>query len=236
MTTTPQRTAIVSGGNRGIGLELCRQLAQHGYRVILTSRNAENGERAAEALLRDGADVTAHTLDVGDPDSIRNLRDFVVEAFGAPDVLINNAAVLLDDERHVLAVEPDVFRETIETNVLGPLQLCQAFMPLMLARNYGRIVNVSSEMGRFEDMDAHTPAYRLSKAALNALTLMLAHAARGRNVLVNAVDPGWVHTDMGGPSATRSVAEGADTIVWLAMLPDDGPRGGLFLDRKPIAW
>ena len=236
MTTTQTRTAVVTGGNRGIGVEICRQLAQHGYRVILTSRDAENGEQAARELRRDGADIIARELDVNDPDSIRELRDFVVESYGAPDALINNAAVQLDKSGHVLEVEPKIFRETIETNVLGPLQLCQAFMPLMLARNYGRIVNVSSGMGRFEGMAVNSPAYRMSKAALNVLTLMLANAARERNVLVNAASPGWVRTEMGGPSAPRSVVEGADTLVWLAMLPDDGPRGGLFMDRKPLAW
>ena len=109
-------------------------------------------------------------------------------------------------------------------------------MPLMLARNYGRIVNVSSGSGQMEDLSVNTPAYSLSKTALNALTLLLADAARERNVLVNAASPGWVRTDMGGPSATRSVVEGADTLVWLAMLPDGGPRGGFFMDRAAISW
>ncbi len=236
MTTTQPRTAIVTGGNRGIGVEICRQLAQHGYRVILTSRDAANGEQVARELRRDGAVIITRALDVNDPQSIRALRDFVVESYGPPDALINNAAVQLDKSGHVLEVEPETFRATLETNVLGPLQLCQAFMPLMLARNYGRIVNVSSEMGRIERMAVNSPAYRLSKAALNALTLMLANAARERNVLVNAASPGWVRTEMGGPSAPRTVVEGADTLVWLAMLPDDGPRGGLFMDRKPLAW
>ena len=236
MTTTQPRTAVVTGGNRGIGVEICRQLAQHGYRVILTSRDAENGEQAARELRRDGAVISARELDVDDPNSIRELRDFVVESYGSPDALINNAAIQLDKSAHVLEVEPEIFRETIETNVLGPLQLCQAFMPLMMARNYGRIVNVSSGMGRIEGMAVNSPAYRMSKAALNVLTLMLANAARERNVLVNAASPGWVRTEMGGPTAPRSVVEGADTLVWLAMLPDDGPRGGLFMDRKPLAW
>lgn len=236
MTTTQTRTAVVTGGNRGIGVEICRQLAQYRYRVILTSRDAANGEQAARELRRDGAEIIALALDVSDPQSIRELRDFVVESYGAPDALINNAAVQLDKSGHVLEVEAEIFRETLETNVLGPLQLCQAFMPLMLARNYGRIVNVSSGMGRSEGMAVNSPAYRMSKAALNALTLMLANAARERNVLVNAASPGWVRTEMGGPSAPRTVVEGADTLVWLAMLPDDGPRGGLFMDRKPLAW
>jgi len=236
MRMTSPRTAIVTGGNRGIGVEICRQLAQHGYRVVLTSRDAASGEQIARSLRGYGAEVVVRALDVNDAASIRDLRDFVVDSFGAPDALINNAAVQLDKSGHVLEVAPEIFRQTFETNVLGPLQLCQAFMPAMLARNYGRIVNVSSEMGRTERMAVNSPAYRISKAALNALTLILANAAREHNVLVNAASPGWVRTDMGGPSAPRNATQGADTLVWLAMLPDDGPRGGLFMDRKPLEW
>jgi NAD(P)-dependent dehydrogenase (short-subunit alcohol dehydrogenase family) len=136
----------------------------------------------------------------------------------------------------VLAVNPEVFRETLDTNFHGPLLLCQAFVPHMLARRHGRVVNLSSGLGSLADMADGTPAYRASKAALNALTRMFAAATRGQGVLVNSMCPGWVRTDMGGPSASRSVAQGADTAVWLANLPEDGPTGGFFRDRKPIAW
>ena len=177
------RTALVTGGSRGIGLEVCRRLG---------------------------------TVDV--------------------DVLVNNAAVLLGEDDSVLTAPPEHFRRSMETNAYGPLGLCQALMPGMLRRRYGRIVNVSSGAGQLAGMADYAPPYSVSKAALNALTLQLAHEGRGGNVLVNAVDPGWVRTDMGGASAPRSVGEGADTIVWCATLPDGGPTGTFFHDRKAIPW
>jgi NAD(P)-dependent dehydrogenase (short-subunit alcohol dehydrogenase family) len=152
------------------------------------------------------------------------------------DLLVNNAAVLLGEEDSVLSAPADDFRRSMEANVYGPLVLCQALMPGMLRRGYGRIVNVSSGSGQLASMTDYAPPYSMSKAALNALTRLLAHAARGRNVLVNAVDPGWVRTDMGGPSAPRSVGKGADTIVWCATLPDGGPTGGFFHDRRAVPW
>jgi NAD(P)-dependent dehydrogenase (short-subunit alcohol dehydrogenase family) len=156
--------------------------------------------------------------------------------FGGADVLVNNAAILLDEEGDVLRISPASFRASFETNVMGALHLCQALVPGMRARRYGRVVNVSSGAGQLEGMGGYAPAYSLSKAALNALTRLVAHAGRDRNVLVNAVDPGWVRTDMGGSSAPRSVAQGADTIVWCATLPDGGPTGGFFHDRRPVPW
>jgi NAD(P)-dependent dehydrogenase (short-subunit alcohol dehydrogenase family) len=130
----------------------------------------------------------------------------------------------------------EVYRMTVETNLFGPLRLCQAFVPLMVQKNYGRVVNVSSGAGQITSMGRNTPSYRLSKLALNGLTLMLADSVRGSNVLVNAVCPGWVRTDMGGSSAPVSVEQGADTIVWLATLPDGGPQGGFFRRRQRIEW
>jgi NAD(P)-dependent dehydrogenase (short-subunit alcohol dehydrogenase family) len=152
------------------------------------------------------------------------------------DVLVNNAAVLLGEDETVLGAPVDEYRRSMEANVYGPLVLCQALMPGMLKRRYGRIVNVSSGAGQLAGMTDYAPPYSVSKAALNALTRFLAHAGRARNVLVNAVDPGWVRTDMGGPSAPRSVAEGADTIVWCATLPNGGPTGGFFHDRRAVPW
>jgi NAD(P)-dependent dehydrogenase (short-subunit alcohol dehydrogenase family) len=230
------RIAIVTGGNRGLGLETCRQLARRGDRVILTSRNQAKGRAAVRELKREGLEVVHHTLDVTSPESVARLKDAVIAEFGRVDVLVNNAALDLDDGESVFDVGLDTFRTTFETNVYGPVTLCQAFVPGMIERGYGRVVNVSSRSGQLSSMGGDTPAYRMSKAALNALTVIVAGAASGANVLVNSVCPGWVRTDMGGPSAPRSVEQGADTIVWLACLPDGGPTGGYFRDRKPIPW
>ncbi len=230
------RTAIVTGANRGIGFETCRQLAGLGYRVVLTSRDVSQGMAAAERLLQQGSDVIYRPLDVTSHLHVMDLFHYVRRNFGGADVLVNNAAVYPDEGRAPLEVEVEVYRTTMDVNLYGPLRLCRAFMPLMLESGYGRVVNVSSGSGQISSMVADTPSYRLSKLALNGLTLMLADEVRGSNVLVNAVCPGWVRTEMGGPTAPRSVEQGADGVVWLATLPDDGPSGGFFRDRQPIEW
>ena len=226
----------MTGANRGIGLETCRALAGLGHRVILTSRNETAGLAALETLQTGKGEILYHQLDVTDQISILNLRDFVVSRFGTADMLINNAAILPDPYGRILKVNTGKFRAAFETNTLGPLMLCQAFIPLMKKKNYGRVVNVSSGAGQVENMLNDMPAYRLSKLALNGLTQILAKNAQGSNVLVNAACPGWVRSDMGGPAAERSLEEGADGIVWLATLPDGGPSGGFFRDRKRIPW
>jgi NAD(P)-dependent dehydrogenase (short-subunit alcohol dehydrogenase family) len=230
------RTALVTGGNRGIGLAVSRRLGSLGYLVLLTGRNRESAEAAADRLRQEGAQVQARVLDVTDADNIHELATAIEKEFGGADVLVNNAAVLLAENDGVLSVPIDDFRLSMETNVWGPLLLCQALVPGMLRRRYGRVVNVSSGAGQLATMSDYAPPYSVSKTALNALTRLLAHAGRSRNVLVNAVDPGWVRTDMGGASAPRSPDQGADTIVWCATLPDGGPTGGFFHDRRPIEW
>jgi NAD(P)-dependent dehydrogenase (short-subunit alcohol dehydrogenase family) len=175
-------------------------------------------------------------MDVTRPDSIVAAHRAVVERLGPVDVVVNNAGVLLHEEGEVLAIPADDYRRTLETNLLGAIEVCRVFVPPMAERGHGRVVNVSSGAGQLASMSTYAPAYSISKAALNAFTRILAEAYRRRGVLVNAVDPGWVRTDMGGPSAPRSVEEGVDTTVWLATLPAGGPTGGFFHDRQRIEW
>jgi NAD(P)-dependent dehydrogenase (short-subunit alcohol dehydrogenase family) len=235
------RTAIVTGANRGVGRGVAKRLAQLGYRTILTSRDEGKGKRTVDEVTREigakmAGDLAVHQLDVTDPESIRRLYDFVMSDYGAADVLVNNAAVLIDRNCRVLQTSVETYRTTMETNVYGALLLCQTFIPMMVKRNYGRVVNVSSDAGQIECMVDDMTAYRLSKIALNGLTLMLADSVKGTNVLINAVHPGWVQTEMGGPGATRSIEEGAEGVVWLATLPEGGPHGGLFHDHKRMSW
>jgi len=230
------RVALITGGNRGIGLEVCRQLGRLGYKVILTSRDEEKGQAKAAKLIGEGLDVIAHPLDVTSEESILTLREFVVQKFHRLDVLVNNAGIYLDRDRSVISLDRDTLLQTLETNTFGALRMCQVFIPLMKKNHYGRVVNVSSGMGQHAHMRNMSAAYRLSKDALNALTQMLADSIQTDGVLVNACDPGWVRTDMGGRSAPRSLEQGADTIVWLATLPDSGPTGKLFADRKEAQW
>ena len=231
------RIAVVTGANRGIGFEICRQLARQGVMVVLTSRSAVKGRAAVKALRDEGLELDGHPLDVTSPASIKALAGYLDERYSRLDVLVNNAGVLLDPRgSRALDARPKTFHDTLETNFFGPLLLIQALAPLMRKNRYGRIVNVSSGLGQLSDMGTGTPAYRISKTALNALTRILAAEFTGSGILVNSMNPGWVRTDMGGASAPRTAAQGADTAVWLATLPENGPNGRFFCDRKPIPW
>jgi NAD(P)-dependent dehydrogenase (short-subunit alcohol dehydrogenase family) len=227
-----KRIAVVTGANRGIGLEICRQLAQAGMHVVLTARDAAKGKAAAKEL-----GVDSHPLDVDSDESVKGFARWIKDAHGRCDVLVNNAGVMLDPRgSRVPDAKIETFRQTLETNLLGPLRMIQAILPLMKQHGYGRIVNLSSGQGQLSEMSVGTPAYRVSKTALNALTRTTAAELHGTGILVNAMCPGWVRTDMGGSGAPRSVEQGADTALWLATLPDKGPTGGYFRDRKPIPW
>lgn len=228
--------ALVSGANRGIGLEVVRQLAGQGMMVILGSRNEKSGQEAADTLTEKGLDVRARRLDVSDAESVGKLARSVEEEFGRLDVLVNNAGISLDGGQSGVEADLDIVRETLEVNLIGAWRLCEAFVPLMRRHGYGRIVNISSGLGALEDMGGGTPAYRVSKTSLNALTRILSAELRGTGILVNSVCPGWVQTGMGGSGAPRPVEEGADTPVWAATLPANGPTGGFFRDRREIHW
>jgi NAD(P)-dependent dehydrogenase (short-subunit alcohol dehydrogenase family) len=230
------RISIVTGGNRGIGLEICRQLAELGIKVILTARSSAAGEAVTAELQDQGLDIIFHPLDVTDGDSIAQLAHTLNQDGGRLDILVNNAGIYLDRGIAPLEVELDLMRRTMETNVFGPLRLSQMVIPLMRQNRYGRIVNISSQMASLTEMGGRALAYRTSKTALNAVTRILATEVHSDNILVNAVDPGWVRSDMGGRAAPRSLAEGADTATWLATLPDDGPTGGYFRDRQTRPW
>ncbi|XVV01621.1 SDR family oxidoreductase [Actinosynnema sp. CA-248983] len=221
--------AVVTGGNRGIGREVCRQLRDLGYEVVLTARD---GAKAAEVADQLGVDHCR--LDVTSDESVREVAAFLEERYGRLDVLVNNAAVHYDSWQRASGADLSVVREAMETNFYGPWRTVLALLPL-LRRGGGRVVNVSSEAASFASMGGGTPAYGTSKAALNALTVMLAAELRRDRVLVNAICPGWVATDMGGPGG-RPVAQGAASVVWGATLPDDGPTGGFFRDGKRVPW
>src|SRR5918993_176442 len=227
------RVALVSGANRGIGREIVRQLAERGVTTILGSRDEEKGRVAAEGM--DG-NMRVRQLDATDEKGIAQLAYDIEEEFGRLDVLVNNAGISIDRGQHGVDADLDVVRESLEMNPFGAWRLCEVFVPLMQRNRYGRIVNVSSGMGALNDMGGGSPAFRVSKTSLNALTRILASELRGMGILVNSVCPGWVRTDMGGSGASRTVEEGADTPVWAATLPNNGPTGGFFRDRQPIRW
>ncbi|MBW4682885.1 MAG: SDR family oxidoreductase [Microcoleus vaginatus WJT46-NPBG5] len=235
-----KKIAVITGANRGLGLETCRQLASQGVSVILTSRDPSKGKEAASLLQSEGLEVASHPLDVTRSESIQQLQQYLRQEFGRLDVLVNNAGVLKDSrdpvEASIFNTKIDALRTTLETNLYAPLLLCQALIPLMKKGDYGRVVNVSSSLGQLSEMSAGYPTYRISKTALNAVTGLLAAELQGTNILVNSACPGWVKTDMGGPDAPADPKEGVKTIVWLATLPDGGPTGGFFRDQQPIAW
>jgi NAD(P)-dependent dehydrogenase (short-subunit alcohol dehydrogenase family) len=235
MMDKPVRIALITGANRGIGFEVCRQLASQGFVVLLTARDAAKAETAARKL-GNGGTVESLLLDVADIASIEKAAEVIAGRYGYLDVLINNAGINYDTWETAENADIDgTVQDTIRTNLLGPWQVSKAFLPLLRKSRAARIVNVSSEAGSLARMGAGPPAYQVTKAGLNALTRTLAGELRNAGILVNAVCPGWVATDMGG-SGGRPVADGAAGIIWAATLPDSGPTGGFFQDGKPLPW
>ncbi|MDP9277396.1 MAG: SDR family oxidoreductase [Actinomycetota bacterium] len=228
-----QPVALVSGASRGIGREVARQLAaDHGFLVLAGARDPE------AAGPSDHERITFVRLDVADQASVDRLADQVGSDPGRLDVLVNNAGIGGRTGYQARLADADLgdIKEVLETNLFGALRLTKAMLPLLGQSPHPRVVNVSSGAGQLDEMNGGIHGYRLSKVGLNALTRILADDEAESRLLVNSMCPGWVRTDMGGPSASRSVEEGADTAVWLATLPDDGPSGGFFRDRKPIPW
>ncbi len=228
------RVALVSGANRGIGLAVVRGIAERSATTFLGARDLAVGEAAAAALRADGLAVHAVQLDVTDRVSITAAVAVIAAAHGRLDVLVNNAGVLTYD--NAIDFDPDTAERFWTVNTLGPWLLAAAAVPLMRRNGWGRIVNVSSEMASLARMTASGPSYRVSKAALNAVTRVLAVELDGTGILVNSVSPGWVRSEMGGPEAPRSIEQGCASILWGVDLPDDGASGGFFQDGAPLPW
>ena len=227
---TLQRTALVTGANRGIGLAIARGLAERDIHVLAAARSVGKAQAAVGQI--DGS-ATGVALDLSEPGVVGEAASQLAEAYGPIDILVNNAGVLVTDDLEDLALAD--FVHSLQVHLIAAFELIQALGGPMRERGWGRIVNMTSGWGAFAENLEGPFAYAVSKAGLNALTVKAAQAL-GDGVKVNSACPGWVRTDMGGDKAPRSVEEGADTPIWLAMLPDDGPTGGFFRNRRPIDW
>jgi len=230
------KTALVTGANKGIGFEVARLLAAKNWQVILTARRRDAGEKAVAALQKSGGTASFVELDVTDPASVAKAAREVARHVDHLDALVNNAGVVEDRDQSILELDLDLLRRTLDTNTIGQLRVAQAFFPLLAKSDSPRIINVSSGAGQLSDMGTWAPAYSISKAALNAVTVALDAALQGKGVAVNSVCPGWCRTDMGGPGAPRSAEQGADTIVWLATEAPRDLTGKFLRDRKVIPW
>lgn len=245
------RVAVVTGGNRGIGLEVCRGLAKQGYRVVMTGRDEAQLRQAKAGLAADGLKVDSIMLDVTDPNMV-NIKhgenidgnfigDWIKRKYGRCDVLVNNAGVVPDGSiqdapQSMLETDRAAYELGFETHFYGPMAVIRGVLPMMREQDYGRIVNVSTGMARLSSMEAGWPAYRSSKVAMNALTAILAKEFEGSNIQINSASPGWVKTRMGGEQAELTPAQGADTIIWLATQETGGPNGGFFANRELTDW
>lgn len=231
-----KRIIVITGANRGLGFATAQTLAEGGDFVILTARKKDALEKAVSQLKGQSLEVEGKEVDVANPEQVKELASWIDSQYGRLDILINNAGVTLENDSGILTVDPEVVMQTYRINTMGPLHMAQALVPLLKKSERGRIVNLSSGMGALTDMGSGWSGYRFSKTSLNVLTILLANELRQTNIKVNAVCPGWVRTDMGGPNATLSIEDGIQGILWATNLDDNGPTGGFFRHGKPIDW
>ena len=227
------KIALVTGGNRGIGREIVRQLAAKDFQVVLTARDPKTGAEAASAIK---GEVICLALDVAEDQSIAQAADKFAKMSDRLDVLVNNAAIYPDEGINILTVSRELLTKTFQTNTFGVIKMIQAFLPYLAQADHARVINLSSGYGELDGLSASVPSYCLSKLTLNGATIMFDQVLRQRGIAVNSVCPGWVRTDMGGPNATKSVEEGADTTVWLATDAPDSLSGKFFRERREISW
>lgn len=230
-----EKIALVTGTNRGIGLEISKQLAASGITVVMTARNMQAGRPLVSELRKQWKHVWFHQLNVDDENSIQDGYSYIETSFGKLDILINNAGIFLDDGKNATELDMDILRSTMETNLYGPIRLIQVMLPLLKKSNDARIINLSSTMGQFAVLGPRSAAYRISKAALNAMTVIFSAELAPHGIKVNAVHPGWVKTSMGGANAPLPVEKGADTAVWLATA-EKIPNGKFIQNRTVIEW
>lgn len=240
-----KKIALITGANKGIGLETARQLGQENITVLVGARDSQKGEAAAKTLRDEGVDARAIAIDVTNQKSIDAAAAAVERDFGRLDILVNNAGVMLEDPEREMGVDGlDAWRQTFETNVFGLIATTQAFLPLLRKSEAARIVNLSSILGSIAYQATpgsptygfSRPAYNVSKAAVNAYTVQLAYQLKDTKVKVNAAHPGWVKTEMGGEGANMEIKDGAKTSVALATVGDDGPNGAYLHMGQPLPW
>lgn len=235
-----KKIAIVTGANRGLGLATSEALIQRGFKVIMAMRNPDKAQKDLNALKMKGADIVPMKLDLSQEKSINEFAETIKKEYGFVDVLINNAGILIDSEdggnASIFKTKASTIQKTFSTNTLGPFLLTQKIFPMMKQEGYGRIVNVSSGMAQLSESQRASAAYRLSKTALNMVTNLFASEVGDSDICVNAISPGWVRTDMGGPNADRSVEQGIKGILWAATLPKGGPNGTFTRDGEKIPW
>jgi NAD(P)-dependent dehydrogenase (short-subunit alcohol dehydrogenase family) len=229
------KIALISGANRGLGLEIGKQLLEIGWNVVFTARNMAEGRPLVNELRKEWKSAWYHQLDVTDEQSISDLAEYVEDTCGRLDVLINNAGIMIEEKHKALDMELEDLHKTMATNLYGPLMLTRTMVPYFKDSKDARVINVSSRMGQLSGMGGGHAAYRISKTAMNALTVVMARELEGKGIRVNTMCPGWVCTDMGGPNAEKSLREGADTAVWLATA-NNIENGKFYADRKVIPW